>query len=57
MPQARMIRQSGTLSDSQIQIALALASMIALAIALVYLFPDKSGAESWQPDTVNMPGP
>jgi hypothetical protein len=57
MPQARTMRHSFNIDDTQFQCALVLASMIALAIALVYFFPDKSWNEPWQPDFTNTPGP
>ena len=56
MPQTHAIHHSFTLDDAQVQFALVLACMLALALALVYFFPDHSGVEPWRPESViNMP--
>ncbi|MDR3424297.1 MAG: hypothetical protein P4M13_04360 [Alphaproteobacteria bacterium] len=52
MPQAHAIHHTPSLDDAQVQFTLVFACMLALAIALVYFFPDHSGAEPWQPEEV-----
>jgi hypothetical protein len=57
MPQTHAIHHSAALDDAHFQFALVLAFMIALVVALVYFFPDHSGTEPWQPESViNTPG-
>ncbi len=52
MPRTYAIRHSHAVRDTEFEFMLVLACMLALAVMLVYFFPNHDDANSWRPDAV-----
>ncbi len=50
MPRIDAIRHSPAVRDTEFEFVLVLASMLVLAVMLVYFFPTHDDANSWQPE-------